>query len=67
VPPGARYFGSPAVELARQKRIIAALYSLPEQLKTIRSLEKRIAELEAQIGTSGVSTARGGNAPTERT
>jgi len=67
VPPGARYFGSPAVEFARQKRIIASMHSLPEHVKMIRSLEKRIAELEAQIGTSGVSIARGGNAPTERT
>ncbi len=49
IAPGAQYFGSPAVELARQKRIIAAMYSLPEQVKTIRAMERRVAELEALL------------------
>jgi UDP-3-O-[3-hydroxymyristoyl] glucosamine N-acyltransferase len=51
VPPGGRLFGSPAVEFARQKRIIATMHSLPEHVKTIRSLEKRITELEAALGS----------------
>ena len=49
VPPGGQQFGSPAVEFARQKRIIASMYSLPEHVKTIRRLEKRINELEAAL------------------
>jgi UDP-3-O-[3-hydroxymyristoyl] glucosamine N-acyltransferase len=51
VPAGAQYFGSPAVEFTRQKRIIAAMSLLPEHVKTIRSLERRITELEARLGT----------------
>ncbi len=48
IPDGAFYFGSPAVDARRQKRILAAVNSLPNTLKTIRQLEKRIAELEQQ-------------------
>jgi UDP-3-O-[3-hydroxymyristoyl] glucosamine N-acyltransferase len=55
IPPGGQYFGSPAHELSRQKRIIAAMASLPESLKTIRSLEKRIAELEARLAQTPYS------------
>jgi UDP-3-O-[3-hydroxymyristoyl] glucosamine N-acyltransferase len=50
VPPGATYFGSPAIDFGRQKRVIAAMISLPEHVKTIRRLEKRIAELEERVG-----------------
>jgi UDP-3-O-[3-hydroxymyristoyl] glucosamine N-acyltransferase len=50
IPPGEQFFGSPATNFGRQKRIIVALSALPEHIKTIRSLEKRIAELEARLG-----------------
>lgn len=49
IPAGATYFGSPAIELGRQKRVIAAMISLPDYVKIIRQLEKRVAELEAQL------------------
>lgn len=49
IPPGGQYFGSPALEFGRQKRVIAAMASLPDYVKTIRSLEKRVAELEAKL------------------
>ena len=49
IPAGSFYFGSPAVDAARQKRILASIASLPESVKTIRRLEKRIAELEARL------------------
>jgi UDP-3-O-[3-hydroxymyristoyl] glucosamine N-acyltransferase len=52
IPPGAIYFGSPAIEFGRQKRVIAAMVSLPDHIKTIRQLEKRVAELEAQLAKS---------------
>jgi UDP-3-O-[3-hydroxymyristoyl] glucosamine N-acyltransferase len=55
IPPGATYFGSPAIELSRQKRVIAAMASLPDYVKTIRKLEKRVAELEARLGKSETS------------
>jgi len=49
IPPGGQYFGSPALELGRQKRVIAAMASLPDYVKTIRSLERRVVELEARL------------------
>ncbi|MBI5867270.1 MAG: UDP-3-O-(3-hydroxymyristoyl)glucosamine N-acyltransferase [candidate division Zixibacteria bacterium] len=52
IPAGGQHFGSPSVDFSRQKRIIAAMHSLPEHVKTIRSLEKRIAELEARLNGS---------------
>ncbi|HUU46751.1 MAG TPA: UDP-3-O-(3-hydroxymyristoyl)glucosamine N-acyltransferase [Acidobacteriota bacterium] len=49
VPPGAIYLGSPAHEVARQKRIFAAEKSLPEHVRTIRQLEKRVVALEEML------------------
>ncbi|GAB4315690.1 MAG: UDP-3-O-(3-hydroxymyristoyl)glucosamine N-acyltransferase [Candidatus Zixiibacteriota bacterium] len=49
IPSGGFYFGSPAVEARRQKRVLAAVNNLPDTLRTIRQLERRIAELEAQL------------------
>jgi UDP-3-O-[3-hydroxymyristoyl] glucosamine N-acyltransferase len=46
IPPGATQFGSPAVDFIRQKRIIATMLALPDHVKTIRKLEKRVTELE---------------------
>lgn len=55
VPAGATYFGSPAIDAGKQKRIIASMMSLPDYGKTIRRLEKRVAELEAQLAKSKTS------------
>ncbi|HWO57447.1 MAG TPA: UDP-3-O-(3-hydroxymyristoyl)glucosamine N-acyltransferase [bacterium] len=48
LPPNTIWLGSPAGEMAHQKRVIAATHSLPETLKRLRELEKRVAELEAR-------------------
>lgn len=49
LPPNTVWFGSPANEMAHQKRVIVAMDSLPDTLKRIRELEKRVAELEAKL------------------
>jgi UDP-3-O-[3-hydroxymyristoyl] glucosamine N-acyltransferase len=46
VKPGQTVFGYPAVEHGRSKRMHAALRQLPEALRLLKSLERRIAELE---------------------
>ncbi len=52
---GAVFFGYPAKEMGRAKRIEGALRQLPELLVTIRDLARRIAELEAALERSGKS------------
>jgi UDP-3-O-[3-hydroxymyristoyl] glucosamine N-acyltransferase len=49
IPAAARYFGSPAVPLMQRMRDIANSTRLPDALKQIRSLEKRLVELEAKL------------------
>ncbi len=46
---GETYFGYPAKEAGRARRIEGALRQLPEMLYTIREMEKRIRELETKI------------------
>jgi UDP-3-O-[3-hydroxymyristoyl] glucosamine N-acyltransferase len=46
VPPGARVFGAPAEPEKRWHRMVAALPKLPEALKRLRRLERRVEELE---------------------
>jgi UDP-3-O-[3-hydroxymyristoyl] glucosamine N-acyltransferase len=46
---GKTYFGYPAKEAGRGRRIEGALRQLPELLWTIRNLEERIKQLEKQI------------------
>jgi len=41
--------GSPAFDAADWRRAVTAYQKLPEMLKTMRQMEKRIAELEAKI------------------
>ncbi len=48
LPSNTIWLGSPATEMSHQKRVIVAMNSLPETLKRIRELEKRVAELEAK-------------------
>ncbi len=45
IPAGAKYFGSPAVPLTQRMRDIATTTRLPDALKQIRSMEKRLADL----------------------
>ncbi len=48
---GKTYFGYPAKEAGRGRRIEGALRQLPELLWTIRDLEERIKKLEEQIAS----------------
>lgn len=48
LPPNTAWFGSPANEMGHQMRVIVAMSALPETLKHIRELERRVAELEGK-------------------
>ena len=48
MPPGSFYSGYPARPHMDQMRVMAVEQRLPELLKTIRSLEKRVSELEGK-------------------
>ncbi|HEX9750573.1 MAG TPA: UDP-3-O-(3-hydroxymyristoyl)glucosamine N-acyltransferase [candidate division Zixibacteria bacterium] len=56
VPAGAVYLGSPARDVGHQKRIFAVENSLPNHVKTIRQLEKRVEELERQLTSKNKSS-----------
>jgi len=47
---GARYFGYPARPAAQAMRIMSAGQRLPDLLKRVRALERRLAELEGRLG-----------------
>jgi UDP-3-O-[3-hydroxymyristoyl] glucosamine N-acyltransferase len=49
VPESAVVAGSPAFDSANWLRAVSAYPKLPELMKTVRTLEKRVAELEAQV------------------
>jgi UDP-3-O-[3-hydroxymyristoyl] glucosamine N-acyltransferase len=53
---GKTWFGYPARELHEQLRIEAAIRQLPELLRTIRELQKRIGELEDEARVRSSST-----------
>ncbi len=48
-PPGARVTGVPAIEHRRWLRAAASFGELPELRRTVRALERRVAELEARL------------------
>jgi UDP-3-O-[3-hydroxymyristoyl] glucosamine N-acyltransferase len=52
VPDGATVLGQPAIPIRDMRRQVALVGRLPEMHETIRKLEKRIAELEAQLRTA---------------
>ena len=54
IPDGARVGGVPARDHLAWKRSLVAVEKLPQTLKTIRRLEKRIEELEAKLTDKGV-------------
>lgn len=49
IPAGGVVSGSPAFDAAEWRRAVTAFPRLPEILKTVRRLEKRVAELEEQL------------------
>jgi UDP-3-O-[3-hydroxymyristoyl] glucosamine N-acyltransferase len=53
VPAGEVWFGYPASQLTRQKRIEASLRHLPELNKKLASLEKKLIELEKKLNHPG--------------
>jgi len=55
VPPGAVLWGCPARPRGEQLRIDAATSRLPELVKTVRDLTRRLSELEAKLRTSDES------------
>ena len=52
VPAGATVLGSPAIDAGQARRALVTLPRLPELIKTVRRLEKRVAELEARLATA---------------
>lgn len=57
---GQDYFGYPARPAAEARRMYAALPRLPELLRKVRGLERRIGELESRLGVAA-SGAEGGD------
>lgn len=49
IPPGSVVSGFPAVDHTMEKRLKASIRRLPDALRAIRTLEKRIAELETLL------------------
>lgn len=49
VPAGTTFFGYPAVEADRNRRMQAALRQLPDTQRRVKSLEQRIAQLEGTL------------------
>jgi UDP-3-O-[3-hydroxymyristoyl] glucosamine N-acyltransferase len=57
VPAGSVMSGSPAFEAREWLRSITSFPKLPELLKTVRQLEKRLAAVEQQVHTSDQTAA----------
>jgi UDP-3-O-[3-hydroxymyristoyl] glucosamine N-acyltransferase len=53
VAPGERLAGTPAQALAQVRRIWVAQAQLPDLVRQVRTLERRLASLEARLGESG--------------
>jgi UDP-3-O-[3-hydroxymyristoyl] glucosamine N-acyltransferase len=50
VPAGARVLGTPAIPGPEARRTMAALPRLPDLVRTVRALERRVADLERRAG-----------------
>ena len=50
IKPGERVFGYPALPVGQAKRIEACIRNLPDLIQTVRSLKRRVDELEAERG-----------------
>ena len=59
VPPGAAMIGTPAMAGANGLRALAAISRLPEILRELRVLGRRLAVLEERLGIGGGSARRG--------
>jgi UDP-3-O-[3-hydroxymyristoyl] glucosamine N-acyltransferase len=59
VPAGARVIGTPAVPADVGLRAMAAYGRLPDLLRDVRALGRRMAALERRLGAEGGPAARG--------
>ena len=59
VPAGAGMIGTPAMEGDRGLRALAAIGRLPDLLKDVRALGRRLDALERRLGVEGGPAARG--------
>jgi UDP-3-O-[3-hydroxymyristoyl] glucosamine N-acyltransferase len=59
VPAGAGMIGTPAMEGDRGRRAFAAIGRLPDLLKDVRALRRRLDALERRLGAEGGPAARG--------
>jgi UDP-3-O-[3-hydroxymyristoyl] glucosamine N-acyltransferase len=59
VPAGAGMIGTPAMQGGDGLRALAAISRLPELLRDLRVLGRRMAALEQRLGTGGGPAARG--------
>jgi UDP-3-O-[3-hydroxymyristoyl] glucosamine N-acyltransferase len=50
VPAGAEVLGTPALPVSEARRTMVALPRVPELVRTVRALERRLAELERRLG-----------------
>ena len=53
VPPGANVWGTPAIPVETARRAAVAAGRLPELLRTVRELRRRLAELERRLDAEG--------------
>jgi UDP-3-O-[3-hydroxymyristoyl] glucosamine N-acyltransferase len=53
VPAGSTMLGTPAEPAAEVRRAMVVFTRLPELLRSVRALERRVAELEARLGAGG--------------
>lgn len=57
VPPGIQVLGSPALPISEARRVYISIARLPELVKTVRRLKRRLGELEARLGVTPTKSA----------
>jgi UDP-3-O-[3-hydroxymyristoyl] glucosamine N-acyltransferase len=55
VPPGGQQIGTPAMPADPGRRALVALTRLPELLRSVRALDRRVAALESRAGQGGAT------------
>lgn len=62
VPPGHRVLGTPARPLTQSKRILLAEGQLPELIRKVRALQRRLVQLETRLGVEAPGDVEGDDA-----
>jgi UDP-3-O-[3-hydroxymyristoyl] glucosamine N-acyltransferase len=57
VPAGTQVLGAPARPISEARRVYAAMARLPELVKTVRQLKRRLGELETRLGVAPTKSA----------